>query len=90
MSWKQLASTAPKTMQINTQFWPVATQSELKNYGSTRYFLEDVDLETAVLTKLRGRSTIELKSSSSSELLIELNDAPDGGADCEFLLKFGN
>lgn len=90
MSWKQLESTAPKTMQINTQFWPVATQSELKNYGSTRYFLEDVDLETAVLTKLRGRSTIELKSSSSSELLIELNDAPDGGADCEFLLKFGN
>lgn len=90
MSWKQLARIAPKTMQINTQFWPVATQSELKNYGSTRYFLEDVDLETAVLTKLRGRSTIESKSFSSSELLIELNGAPDGDADCEFLLKFGN
>jgi hypothetical protein len=86
MSWKQLSGPAPKTAQVNTQFWSVATQGDLKNHGSTRYFLEEVDLDTATLAKLRGRNAIELKLATSDELLVELT----GDDDYEFVLRFGN
>ena len=83
--WKSLEGSAPTSIQANAQYWPVASHSELKNHGSTRYFLEDVDLETAEIVQVRGPVKVALTSITPEQLVIDLN----GNKDVEFVIKFG-
>ena len=85
LTWKQLSGDKPASIQINSQYWPTESQSELRNHGSTRYFLENQNLETATLSKTRSQGTVELISISPDEIVIELNDQKDG----EFTIEFG-
>ena len=77
--------TAPTSIEVNHQYWPVSTQGELKNRGATRYLPEDVNLETVELSVSRVRGVVDLKSVSPDELVLEIGTRDDS----EFVLKFG-
>ena len=83
--WEQETGTRPENVQVNNQAWNVDAQPVLKNLGSTRYFPEEVCLETATLVPVRMRGTAKLTSVSPEELAIELNGDDEG----EFIIKFG-
>ncbi len=83
--WEQETGTRPENVQVNNQAWNVEAQPMLKNLGSTRYFPEEVCLETAALVPVRMRGTAKLTSVSPEELAIELNGDDEG----EFIIKFG-
>lgn len=85
ITWKQLSGEMPESAQFNSQYWPVKSQPELRNRGATRYFFNEVALETASLTKVRSRGVIELQSSSPELLVIRL----DAQSDADFEIKFG-
>ena len=83
--WEQETGTRPENVQVNNQAWNVEAQPVLKNLGSTRYFPEEVCLETAALVPVRMRGTAKLTTVSPEELAIELNGDDEG----EFIIKFG-
>ncbi len=85
LAWTPLDGAASPSVQVNTQHWKVESANELLNRGSTRYFLEDLSLETATLMPVRMRGTAKLTSVSPEELAIELNGDDEG----EFIIKFG-
>jgi hypothetical protein len=85
LQWKQVSGTPPDRVLVNLQSWAVGTQGPLRNAGSTQFFLEEVNLETVIMSKVRGKGTFELKSTSPEELVIDIRDQNDG----EFALRFG-
>lgn len=77
--------TPPASVEVNDHYWPVATQGELPNRGSTRYLPEEVNLETVELDTKGVRGKVTLESVSPEELVLTV----EARSDSEFILRFG-
>lgn len=87
--WKfQLLSWGPPdAIRINDLNWDVK-QSMLKNEGATRILVENVDINSAKLTQIRGRGKAWLEHTPDG-LTVMVDDPLDGADTYEFKLTFG-
>jgi len=87
LSFQMIVPGEPQTVRLNDFNWDMK-QAHVMNDGVTRILPENIDINSAKVTPIRGRGPVTLAHTNTG-LAITVDDAADGAENYEFKLTFG-